>query len=47
MTDIRYRLMTSDDAESVSSLVLASFDEYIAPEYTPVGVEAFRKFALK
>ena len=45
MTDIRYRLMTSDDAEAVSALVLASFDEYIAPEYTPVGVEAFRKFA--
>lgn len=45
MTDFCYRLMTSDDAEAVSLLVLASFEEYIAPEYTPLGVEAFRKFA--
>ena len=45
MTDIRYRLMQPDDAEAVSTLVLTSFEEYIAPEYTPIGVEAFRKFA--
>ena len=45
MSDVRYRLMQPADAEAVSSLVLASFEEYIAPEYTPVGVEAFRKFA--
>ncbi len=45
MTDVRYRLMKPDDAEAVSNLVLASFEQYIAPQYTPVGVEAFRKFA--
>lgn len=45
MADIRYRLMTADDAEAVSALVLASFDEYIAPEYTPAGIAAFRRYA--
>ena len=45
MSDIRCRLMTSDDVETASKVVLTSFEEYIAPEYTPVGVEAFRKYA--
>lgn len=45
MADIQYRLMTARDAETVSALVLASFDEHIAPEYTPDGIAAFRRYA--
>ena len=37
--------MRPDEAESVSALVLAAFERYIAPEYTEQGVEEFRKYA--
>ena len=40
------RMMTPDDAEGISALVLASFEEYIAPDYTDEqGVAEFRRYA--
>ena len=45
MSEIRYRLMKTDDADAVSAMVLSSFEEYIAGEYTPLGLEEFRKYA--
>jgi len=45
MSDITYRLMNQDEAADVSVLVLSVFDAYIAPEYTPQGIEEFRKYA--
>ena len=45
MSEISYRLMKPDDADAVSALVLSSFEEYIASEYTPLGLEEFRKYA--
>ena len=45
MTDvITCRGMTPDEAGEVSTLALASFDEFISPEYTPQGVDEFRKY---
>ena len=44
MSEIRYRLMKPDDADAVSVLVLSSFEEYIASEYTPLGLKEFRKY---
>ncbi len=37
-------MMTPGDAERIAALVLASFDEYIAPEYTRQGVAEFRHY---
>ena len=45
MSEISYRLMKPDDANAVSALALTSFEEYIASEYTPQGLEEFRKYA--
>ena len=40
------RMMTPDDAEPIAALVLASFDEFIAPDYTTEqGVAEFRRYA--
>ena len=44
MSDVRYRVMEPDEVACVSALILAAFDEFIEPEYTPQGVEAFRKY---
>jgi GNAT superfamily N-acetyltransferase len=45
MPDITYRAMRPGESASVSALVLAAFEQYIAPEYTPQGIEEFRKYA--
>ncbi len=37
--------MTPDDAERISALVRASFDEFIAPDYTEQGMAEFRRYA--
>lgn len=37
--------MTADEAEAVSALVLASFEEFIAPQYDEQGVTEFRRYA--
>lgn len=42
---ITYRTMQPGDAEQVSELILASFDEFIAPGYGPEGIAAFRRYA--
>ena len=42
---ITYRMMEATDAEQVSELICASFDEFIAPEYSAEGVAAFRRYA--
>lgn len=39
------RMMTPDDAEPIAALVRASFDEFIAPEYSAQGVEEFHRYA--
>lgn len=44
MSDVTYRVMRSDEAESVSALVLTAFEQYIAPEYTSQGIAEFRKY---
>ena len=36
--------MTPSEAGAVSVLILSSFDEFIGPEYTPQGVEEFRRY---
>ena len=38
-------MMAPDDAERISALVLASFDEFIASQYTGQGVAEFRRYA--
>lgn len=42
---VRYRAMEPGEAAAVSALVLASFDEFISPEWTDEGIDAFRRFA--
>ena len=42
MSEISCRLMKPDDANAVSALALSSFEEYIASEYTPQGLEEFQ-----
>ena len=42
---ITYRVMTPSEAEAASALAIASFDEFIGPDYTPHGIEEFRKYA--
>ena len=39
------RMMTPDDAGPISALVRASFDEFIAPQYTEEGVAEFLRYA--
>ena len=41
---ITYRLMQPADAEQVSELICASFDQFIAPEYDAEGIAAFRRY---
>lgn len=41
---ITYRQMEPDEAPAVSSLILGSFDEYIGPEYSPLGIKEFHKY---
>ena len=42
--DVSYRGMAPGEAPAVSRLVLASFNEFIGPEYTEEGIAEFRKF---
>ena len=42
---ITYRVMTPNEADAASALAIASFDEFIGPGYTPLGIEEFRKYA--
>lgn len=43
---VRYRAMRPDEAASVSALILASFDEFIGPDYEgEEGITEFRRFA--
>lgn len=41
---VSYRVMEPDDAAGVSALILASFNEFIRPEYTQLGVDEFRRY---
>ena len=41
---VRYRAMRPGEAGAVSALILSSFNEFIAPEYTGEGIAEFRKF---
>ena len=41
---VSYRIMEPDDVAGVSALILASFDEFIRPEYTQLGIDEFRRF---
>lgn len=45
MSKIAYRPMGADEPGAVSTLVLAEFEQYIAPDYTPQGIEEFRNYA--
>lgn len=43
---LRYRAMRPDEAAAVSALILASFDEFIGPDYEgEEGIAEFRRFA--
>ena len=44
MSDVHYRVMEPDEVAGVSALILAAFDEFVGPEYTPQGVEEFQKY---
>ena len=37
--------MTADEAPAVAAMVIAAFDEFIAPDYTPEGIAEFHEFA--
>ena len=37
--------MTADEAPAVAAMVIAAFDEFIAPGYTPEGIAEFHEFA--
>lgn len=44
--EVRYRAMHAGEAEAVSALILASFDEFIGPDYeAEEGIAEFRRFA--
>ena len=43
--EVRYRAMRPGEAAAVSALILASFDEFIGPDYDGEGVAEFRRFA--
>ena len=44
--EVRYRAMQTGEAEAVSALILASFDEFIGPDYEgEEGIAEFRRFA--
>lgn len=43
-TQVSCRAMQSSDAERVSRLILDSFDEFIAPEYSEGGRSEFRRY---
>ena len=44
--DVRYRAMGPGEAAAVSALILASFDEFVGPDYeAEEGVAEFRRFA--
>ena len=36
--------MTADEASAVAAMVIAAFDEFIAPDYTPEGIAEFHEF---
>ena len=44
-TAIEYRPMRVDEAPAVSEMVIAAFDEFIAPDYGPDGIAEFHQFA--
>jgi len=44
MSDVRYRFMKPDEAVCISELIITEFDEFIGQEYTPQGIEEFRKY---
>ena len=37
--------MTADEAPAVAAMVIAAFDEFIAPDYTAEGIAEFHEFA--
>lgn len=41
---IAYRSMTSGEEDEVSDLINRVFDDFIAPGYSPDGVQEFRKY---
>ena len=43
--DVTVRKMSSDEADAVSALVVASFDEFIGPEYDERGRTEFHRYA--
>ena len=44
--EVRYRAMQAGEASAVSALILASFDEFIGPDYEgDEGLDEFRRFA--
>lgn len=43
--EVTVRLMETGEVDAVSALVLSSFEEFIAPEYTEQGVAEFRRYA--
>ncbi len=42
---IEYRPMKADEAPAVSAMMIAAFDEFIAPDYGPDGIAEFHDFA--
>ncbi len=42
---MQYRPMTPDEAPAVAAMVIAAFDEFIAPDYSAEGIAEFHEFA--
>jgi len=42
--EVSFRAMRAGEGAAVSKLILASFSEFIGPEYTEQGITEFRKF---
>lgn len=42
--EVSFRAMRAGETAAVSELILASFSEFIGPEYTDQGITEFRKF---
>ena len=42
--EVSFRAMRAGESGAVSELILASFSEFIGPEYTKQGIAEFRKF---
>ncbi len=44
-TQVKYRRMADGEESAVIELVLRTFDEFVAPEFSQEGIDEFKKYA--